>query len=385
MQRFVSRPGRAVPGDCSRARRSRLRSARQSVAASNVSIFKSTQAYVGKSAVHQNAFDDKYTARDFGGARTEVALIARNAVAARAALAKQKPSNARGAKGKKTLLRYWKLKQAATAELELAVEASAFGRHGHGQAPSRALRRARQQGRRAALRGHPVSHVAVAAGSLDDLWPTLRRMRTVALLGSTGSVGRQAIQVCDDDPELRVCALAAGSDADGVRARGRAPRRAHDRAGRPGRGSAARARFSGRVLEGQAGVAQLARRERGGRRAQRRRRRGRAGRHAGGARGRHRRRARQQGEPRRGRPARARGAGAQRRAAAAGRLRALGAAPAARGRGARGGRGADRDGQRRPLPRALGGRARARSPPSRRCGIRPGRWARASRSTRRRS
>jgi hypothetical protein len=99
----------------------------QSVAADNLSIFKSTQAYVGRSAVHQNAFDDKYTARDFGGARTEVALIARNAVAARAALAKQKPSDARGAKGKQTLLRYWKLKQAATAELELAVEASAFG------------------------------------------------------------------------------------------------------------------------------------------------------------------------------------------------------------------------------------------------------------------
>jgi hypothetical protein len=99
----------------------------QSAAAGNESIFKSTQAYVGKSAVHQNAFDDKYTARDFDGARTEVALIARNAVAARVVLAKQKPSNARGAKGKKALLRYWKLKQAATAELELAVEASAFG------------------------------------------------------------------------------------------------------------------------------------------------------------------------------------------------------------------------------------------------------------------
>ena len=41
-------------------------------------------------------------------------------------------------------------------------------------------------------------------------------MRSVALLGSTGSIGRQAIQVCDDDPDLRVCALAAGSDADGV-------------------------------------------------------------------------------------------------------------------------------------------------------------------------
>jgi hypothetical protein len=99
----------------------------QPVAAGNVSIFKSTRAYVGKSAVHQNAFDDKYTARDYVGARTEVVLIARNAVAARAVLVKQKPSNARGAKGKQALLRYWKLKQAATAELALAVESSALG------------------------------------------------------------------------------------------------------------------------------------------------------------------------------------------------------------------------------------------------------------------
>jgi hypothetical protein len=99
----------------------------QAAAAGNLSIFKSTQAYVGKSAVHQNAFDDKYTARDFRGARTEVALIARNAIAARVALAKEQPSNARGAKGKKALLQYWKLKRAATAELALAVEASASG------------------------------------------------------------------------------------------------------------------------------------------------------------------------------------------------------------------------------------------------------------------
>jgi hypothetical protein len=99
----------------------------QPALATNDAIFKSTRAYVGKSAVHQNAFDDKYTARDFGGARTEVALIARNAVTARAALAKQQPSNARGAKGKQTLLQYWSFKRAATAELALAVEASAAG------------------------------------------------------------------------------------------------------------------------------------------------------------------------------------------------------------------------------------------------------------------
>jgi hypothetical protein len=99
--------------------------AAQPAAAGNEAIFTSTQAYVGASSVHQNAFDDKYTARDFRGARTEVALIARNAVTARAVLAKQTPSNARGAKGKKALLQYWSLKQAAAAELALAVDASA--------------------------------------------------------------------------------------------------------------------------------------------------------------------------------------------------------------------------------------------------------------------
>jgi hypothetical protein len=99
----------------------------QPVAASNASIFKSTRAYVGKSSVHQNAFDDKYTARDYAGASTEVARIARNAVAARAALRKQWPSNARGAKGKTALLQYWSLKHAAAAELALAVAASASG------------------------------------------------------------------------------------------------------------------------------------------------------------------------------------------------------------------------------------------------------------------
>jgi 1-deoxy-D-xylulose-5-phosphate reductoisomerase len=83
-------------------------------------------------------------------------------------------------------------------------------------------------------------------------------MRTVALLGSTGSVGRQALQVCDDDPELRVCALAAGSDAEGVL-------REAERLGvrtialaDPAAAATARGRFSGRVLEGLDGVAQLA-------------------------------------------------------------------------------------------------------------------------------
>ena len=80
-------------------------------------------------------------------------------------------------------------------------------------------------------------------------------MRSVALLGSTGSIGRQAIQVCDDDPELRVCALAAGSDAEGVV-------REAERLGvgtialaDPAAAAVARARFSGRVLEGKSASA----------------------------------------------------------------------------------------------------------------------------------
>jgi len=83
-------------------------------------------------------------------------------------------------------------------------------------------------------------------------------MRHIALLGSTGSIGRQAIQVCDDDPDLRVCALAAGSDADGVV-------REAERLGvsvialaDPAAAERARSRFAGRVLAGPEGVAMLA-------------------------------------------------------------------------------------------------------------------------------
>jgi 1-deoxy-D-xylulose-5-phosphate reductoisomerase len=79
-------------------------------------------------------------------------------------------------------------------------------------------------------------------------------MRTVAILGSTGSVGRQAIEVCGDDPGLRVCALAAGRDVSALL----------EQAGRlgvetialadPAAAGEARARFPGRVVS----VAELA-------------------------------------------------------------------------------------------------------------------------------
>jgi hypothetical protein len=126
MQRFVHIPAGRVPAVLSFGVLA-LALVAQPAAASNRSIFKATQTYVGKAAPHQNAFDAKYTARDFRGSKTEVAFIASNAAAASVVLAKQKPSDASGAKGKKLLLQYWSLKKAATAELELAVEASASG------------------------------------------------------------------------------------------------------------------------------------------------------------------------------------------------------------------------------------------------------------------
>jgi 1-deoxy-D-xylulose-5-phosphate reductoisomerase len=47
-------------------------------------------------------------------------------------------------------------------------------------------------------------------------------MRTIAILGATGSIGRQALEVVAANPDLRVVALAAGSDADGLVAAARA-------------------------------------------------------------------------------------------------------------------------------------------------------------------
>ena len=46
----------------------------------------------------------------------------------------------------------------------------------------------------------------------------LRRMRKVALLGATGSIGRQALEIVDAHPELQLCAVAAGSRGAEARA-----------------------------------------------------------------------------------------------------------------------------------------------------------------------
>ena len=39
------------------------------------------------------------------------------------------------------------------------------------------------------------------------------RERRIALLGATGSIGRQALEVTSANPELTVCALASGSQS----------------------------------------------------------------------------------------------------------------------------------------------------------------------------
>jgi 1-deoxy-D-xylulose-5-phosphate reductoisomerase len=82
-------------------------------------------------------------------------------------------------------------------------------------------------------------------------------MRQIALLGSTGSIGRQAIQVCEADPGLQICGLAAGTDVDGVV--GEAERLGVRTIALADASAAerARGRFAGRVLSGPEGVAQL--------------------------------------------------------------------------------------------------------------------------------
>jgi 1-deoxy-D-xylulose-5-phosphate reductoisomerase len=42
--------------------------------------------------------------------------------------------------------------------------------------------------------------------------------KRVALLGATGSIGRQALEIIEAHPELELCALAAGRRADDARA-----------------------------------------------------------------------------------------------------------------------------------------------------------------------
>ena len=82
-------------------------------------------------------------------------------------------------------------------------------------------------------------------------------MRSVAVLGATGSIGTQALEIVGANPGLRACALAAGSDHAGVVALARAHGVERIALVDPDAAAAARAGFAGEVLEGPGGVARL--------------------------------------------------------------------------------------------------------------------------------
>jgi 1-deoxy-D-xylulose-5-phosphate reductoisomerase len=82
-------------------------------------------------------------------------------------------------------------------------------------------------------------------------------MRSVAVLGATGSIGTQALEIVGAHPGLRACALAAGSDHAGLVAAARAHGVERIALVDPQAAAAARAAFPGEVLEGPDGVERL--------------------------------------------------------------------------------------------------------------------------------
>jgi 1-deoxy-D-xylulose-5-phosphate reductoisomerase len=82
-------------------------------------------------------------------------------------------------------------------------------------------------------------------------------MRSVAVLGATGSIGTQALEIVGAHPGLRACALAAGSDHAGLVAAARAHGVGRIALVDPQAAAAARAAFPGEVLEGPGGVERL--------------------------------------------------------------------------------------------------------------------------------
>ena len=82
-------------------------------------------------------------------------------------------------------------------------------------------------------------------------------MRSVAVLGATGSIGAQALDIVGAHHGLRACALAAGSDHAGLVAAARAHGVERIALVDPEAAAAARAAFSGEVLEGPDGVERL--------------------------------------------------------------------------------------------------------------------------------
>jgi 1-deoxy-D-xylulose-5-phosphate reductoisomerase len=82
-------------------------------------------------------------------------------------------------------------------------------------------------------------------------------MRSVAVLGATGSIGTQALEIVGAHPGLRACALAAGSDHAGLVAVARAHGVERIALVDPEAAAAARTAFSGEVLERAEGVERL--------------------------------------------------------------------------------------------------------------------------------
>jgi 1-deoxy-D-xylulose-5-phosphate reductoisomerase len=82
-------------------------------------------------------------------------------------------------------------------------------------------------------------------------------MRSVAVLGATGSIGTQALEIVGAHPGLRACALAAGSDHVGLVAAARAHGVERIALVGPEAAAAARTAFSGEVLGRAQGVERL--------------------------------------------------------------------------------------------------------------------------------
>ena len=83
-------------------------------------------------------------------------------------------------------------------------------------------------------------------------------MKRVALLGATGSIGRQALDVVATLPDVEIVALAAGRDDRALVALAREHGIATLALADPAAAARARDGFAGRVLEGPQGIAALA-------------------------------------------------------------------------------------------------------------------------------
>jgi 1-deoxy-D-xylulose-5-phosphate reductoisomerase len=82
-------------------------------------------------------------------------------------------------------------------------------------------------------------------------------MRSVAVLGATGSIGTQALEIVSEHPDLDACALAAHSDHAGLVAAARRHGVGRIALVDPAAAAAARREFAGEVLDGAEGIERL--------------------------------------------------------------------------------------------------------------------------------